>query len=83
MILLHQSVPLQIHALDGRRIMDNPALLQQGQTDIAFCKANLDASAVDEAARGIAIGMSRRGRIQPDFAAGLGLTSKPGGKYRC
>ena len=36
---------------DGRKIMDDPALLQQGQTDIAFCKANLDAGAVDEAAR--------------------------------
>lgn len=36
---------------DGRRIMGDPALLQQGQTDIAFCKANLDAGAVDEAAR--------------------------------
>jgi hypothetical protein len=37
---------------DGRRIADDPALLQQGTIDIAFCHANLDASAADEAARG-------------------------------
>jgi len=36
---------------DGRRIMDDPSLVRQGQTDIAFCKANLDAGAVDDAAR--------------------------------
>ena len=36
---------------DGRKILDDPALLQQGRTDIAFCHANLDASAADEAAR--------------------------------
>ena len=34
---------------DGKRIVDDPALLQQGKTDIAFCHANLDAGAVDEA----------------------------------
>jgi hypothetical protein len=31
--------------------VDDPALLQQGKTDIAFCHANLDAGAADEAAR--------------------------------
>jgi len=36
---------------DGQRIVDDPALLQQGKTDIAFCHANLDAGAADEAAR--------------------------------
>ena len=36
---------------DGKRIVDDPALLQQGKTDIAFCHANLDAGAADEAAR--------------------------------
>ena len=36
---------------DGRRIVDDPALLQQGKTDIAFCHANLDAGAADQAAR--------------------------------
>jgi hypothetical protein len=37
--------------IDGKRIVDDPALLQQGKTDIAFCHANLDAGAADEAAR--------------------------------
>ena len=37
---------------DGRRIVDDPALLEQGKTDIASCHANLDAGAADEAARG-------------------------------
>ena len=37
---------------DGRRIVDDPALLEQGKIDIAFCHANLDAGAADEAARG-------------------------------
>ena len=36
---------------DGRRIVDDAALLQQGKTDIAFCHANLDAGTADEAAR--------------------------------
>ena len=36
---------------DGQRIVDDPALLQQGKTDIAFCHANLDAGVADEAAR--------------------------------
>jgi len=37
---------------DGRRIVDDPTLLEQGKIDIAFCHANLDAGAADEAARG-------------------------------
>ena len=36
---------------DGRRIVDDPTLLKQGETDIALCNANLDSSAVDEGAR--------------------------------
>jgi len=36
---------------DGQRIGDDPALLQRGKSDIAFCHANLDAGAADEAAR--------------------------------
>jgi hypothetical protein len=36
---------------DGRRIADDQALLKQGQADIAFCHANLDATAASEAAR--------------------------------
>jgi hypothetical protein len=36
---------------DGRRILDDPALLKQGETDIALCNANLDAGAADEGAR--------------------------------
>ncbi len=37
--------------IDGRRILDDPALLKQGETDVALCNANLDAGAVDEGAR--------------------------------
>jgi hypothetical protein len=33
---------------DGRRIVDDPDLLKQGQTDIALCRANLDAGVVDQ-----------------------------------
>jgi len=36
---------------DGRKVGDDPALLQQGKADITFCHANLDATAADEAAR--------------------------------
>ncbi len=36
---------------DGRRIVDDPALLKQGETDIALCSANLDSGGVDEGAR--------------------------------
>jgi hypothetical protein len=37
---------------DGRKIADNPALLQQGKSDIAACNANLDNGAPSETARG-------------------------------
>ena len=36
---------------DGRRITDDPALLQQGKTDIALCHADLDAGPANETAR--------------------------------
>ena len=36
---------------DGRKILDDPALLKKGETDIALCNANLDSGAVDEGAR--------------------------------
>ena len=36
---------------DGRKILDDPALLKKGETDIALCNANLDGGAVDEGAR--------------------------------
>ena len=36
---------------DGRKILDDPALLKKGATDIAVCNANLDNGAVDEGAR--------------------------------
>ncbi len=36
---------------DGRRIVEDPDLLKQGQTDMAFCHANLDAGGVDQAGR--------------------------------
>jgi hypothetical protein len=37
---------------DGRKIADDPALLQQGKSDIAACNANLDTGAPTETARG-------------------------------
>jgi hypothetical protein len=36
---------------DGRRITDDPALLQQGEADIALCHADLDAGSANETAR--------------------------------
>jgi len=36
---------------DGRKILDDPALLKKGETDIGLCNANLDSGAVDEGAR--------------------------------
>ena len=36
---------------DGRRIVDDPDLLKQGQTDIALCHANLDMGVVDQGGR--------------------------------
>src|SRR5262249_19591063 len=36
---------------DGRRIVDDPTLVKQGETDIALCSANLDSRAVDEGTR--------------------------------
>ena len=36
---------------DGRRIADDPALLQQGKTDMALCHADLDAGSANETAR--------------------------------
>jgi hypothetical protein len=36
---------------DGRRILDDPALLSKGETDIALCNANLISGTVDEGAR--------------------------------
>src|SRR6202049_3802995 len=52
---------------DGRRIADDPALLQQGKTDIAFCHADLDAGSANETARTC---MAQRGYalIQKDQA---------------
>ena len=37
--------------IDGRRIVDDPDLLKQGQTDIALCHANLDTGVVDQGGR--------------------------------
>jgi hypothetical protein len=36
---------------DGRKITDDPALLQQGKADIALCHADLDAGSANETAR--------------------------------
>jgi hypothetical protein len=43
---------------DGRRIVDDPDLLKQGQTDIALCHANLDTGVVDQGGRDC---MAKRG----------------------
>jgi hypothetical protein len=45
---------------DGRKIADEPALLQQGKTDIAACDANLDSGTPTAAARGC---MAQKGYI--------------------
>ena len=52
---------------DGRRIADDPALLQQGKTDIALCHADLDAGSANETARAC---MGQRGYtlVQKDQA---------------
>ena len=36
---------------DGRRIADDPTLLQQGKADITLCHADLDAGSTNETAR--------------------------------
>ena len=36
---------------DGRRIVDDPDLLKQGQSDMALCHANLDTGGVDQVGR--------------------------------
>jgi hypothetical protein len=55
---------------DGKRIADDPALLQQGKTDIAVCQANLDAGSPTETARDC---MARKGYalVQKDQAEEL------------
>ena len=45
---------------DGRKIADDPALLQQGRTDIVACNANLDTGSPSEAARGC---MAQKGYV--------------------
>ena len=52
---------------DGRRIADDPALLQKGKTDIAFCHADLNAGSATETARAC---MGQRGYtlVQKDQA---------------
>jgi hypothetical protein len=37
---------------DGRRIAEDPVLLQQGKSDVAACNANLDVGTPTETARG-------------------------------
>jgi hypothetical protein len=36
---------------DGRKVADDPALLQQGKSDIAVCNANLDTGSPNDTAR--------------------------------
>jgi hypothetical protein len=52
---------------DGRRIADDPTLLQQVKADIALCRADLDAGSTNETARTC---MSQRGYtlVQKDQA---------------
>jgi hypothetical protein len=52
---------------DGRRIADDPALLQQGKSDMALCHADLDAGSANETARNC---MAQRGYalVQKDQA---------------
>jgi hypothetical protein len=45
---------------DGRKIGDDPALLQQGKSDIAVCDANLDSGAPTASARGC---MAQKGYV--------------------
>ena len=45
---------------DGRKIADDPALLQQGRTDIAACSANLDTGSPTDGARGC---MAQKGYV--------------------
>ena len=45
---------------DGRKIVDDPTLLQQGKSDIAACDANLDSGTPTASARGC---MAQRGYV--------------------
>jgi len=45
---------------DGRKIADDPTLLQQGKSDVADCNANLDTGAPSETARGC---MAQKGYV--------------------
>lgn len=45
---------------DGRKIADDPALLQQGKNDIATCDANLDSGTPTASARGC---MAQKGYV--------------------
>ena len=45
---------------DGRKIADDPALLQQGKSDIANCDANLDSGTPTASARGC---MAQKGYV--------------------
>ena len=45
---------------DGRKIADDPALLQQGRTDVAACNASLDTGSPTDAARGC---MAQKGYV--------------------
>ena len=45
---------------DGRKIADDPALLQQGKSDIATCDANLDSGTPTASARGC---MAQKGYV--------------------
>jgi hypothetical protein len=45
---------------DGRKIADDPTLLQQGKSDIAACDANLDSGTPTASARGC---MAQKGYV--------------------
>ena len=63
---------------DGRKIADDPALLQQGKSDIAACDANLDSGTPTASARGC---MAQKGYVA--WAKGSGRGRARGIRCRC
>jgi hypothetical protein len=62
---------------DGRKIANDPALLQRGRTDIAACNANLDTGLPTKAAQGcmaqkgyVLVGRDQAEDVRASYAAG-------------
>ncbi len=66
---------------DGRRIGDDPVLLQEGKADIAVCNAHLDPGPPTETARGC---MAQKGYVlvQRDQAEGVRAAYAAGAAQR-